>query len=130
MSRSLQVVIAPGPQVARVLAAEGPGRTVLKAHLAPGTMDPQAVPRLLEALALWEGAPVHAVMAVDEWDASCARALYPGVFTDGGTRPGFVLDLVPVARVHRGQGYGRRVDPARLGDFADLRRLVWPEVSR
>lgn len=130
MSRTLQVVIAPEPQVARVLAAERPGRTVLKAHLAPSTMDPRALPLLLEALALWEGAPVHAVMAVDEWDASSASALYPGVFTDNGTRPAYVLDVVPVARGRRGHGFGRRSDPALLGDFGDLRRLLLDEVPR
>jgi hypothetical protein len=66
MSRSIQVVIAPGLHAARVIATEGPTRTLLTAHLAPATTHPRALPWLLEALALWEGATVRAVLAVDE----------------------------------------------------------------
>ncbi len=97
MSRSIQVVIAPGAQVTRVLGTEGAHRTLLKAHLPPSTAHPRALPFLLEALALWEGAQARAVLAVDEWDASCATTLYRDVFADAGS-PLYTLEWMPVAR--------------------------------
>jgi hypothetical protein len=98
MSRSIQVVIAPSPQSARILVTEGPERTLLKAQLAPQTGHPRALPWLLEALALWEGTTVHAVLAVDEWDASCANTLYRDAFADSGTPPLYSLDWIPRPR--------------------------------
>ena len=75
MSRSIHAVIAPGLQSTRVMVTEVPGRTLLTAHLAPSTTHPRALPFLLEALALWEGATVRGVLAVDEWDATSATTL-------------------------------------------------------
>ena len=118
MSRSIQVVIAPGAQVTRVLAIEGTQRTLLKAHLRSSTSHPRALPFLLEAMALWEGAKARAVLAVDEWDASSARTLYRDVFADNGS-PLYTLDWVPVTRARR-----RRSDLIRLGRFDDLDRLA------
>lgn len=118
MSRSIQVVIAPGAQVTRVLAIEGSQRTLLKAHLRSATSHPRALPFLLEAMALWEGAQTHAVLAVDEQDASSATTLYRDVFADSGS-PLYTLDWVPVTRARR-----RRSDMIRLGRFDDLDRLA------
>jgi hypothetical protein len=118
MSRSIQVVIAPGAQGTRVLATEGSQRTLLKAHLTPSTSHPRALPFLLEALALWEGAQARAVLAVDEWDASCATTLYRDVFADSGTLL-YTLEWVPVTRARR-----RRTAALHLGRFGDLERIA------
>lgn len=118
MSRSIQVVIAPGAQVTRVLAIEGTQRTLLKAHLRSSTSHPRALPFLLEAMALWEGAQTRAVLAVDEQDATSATTLYRDVFADSGS-PLYTLDWVPVTRARR-----RRSDTIRLGRFDDLDRLA------
>ncbi len=118
MSRSIQVVIAPGMHVTRVLATDGPQRTLLKAHLTPSTSHPRALPFLLEALALWEGAQARAVLAVDEWDASSATTLYRDVFADAGSLL-YTLEWAPVTRARR-----RRTQPLRLGRFDDLERLA------
>lgn len=118
MSRSIQVVIAPGAQVTRVLVTEGTERTLLKAHLRSSTAHPRALPFLLEALALWEGAQARAVLAVDEWDASSATTLYRDVFADAGSAL-YTLEWAPVTRARR-----RRPDALRLGRFDDLDRVA------
>lgn len=128
MSRSIQVVIAPGPTMARVIVTEGSDRTLLKAHLSPETSHPRALPFLLEALALWEGATVHGVLAVDEWDASSATTLYRDVFADAGSPPLYSLDWVPLARPRPRPAVGAAA--LRLGDFRDLRRLAYEGRSR
>src|SRR5439155_5090436 len=64
LSRSRHAGIAPGLSSTRVRITQGPARTLLKAHLAPTTQHPRALPDRLEALAVWEGAPGHAVLAV------------------------------------------------------------------
>lgn len=128
MSRSIQAVIAPGASSTRVIVTEGSDRTLLKAHLAPGTRHPRALPYFLEALALWEGATVRGVLAVDEWDASFATTLYRDVLGDAGAPPLYSLDWIPRARTRR-----RRLDaqPAlRLGDFRDLRHLTFDRGER
>ena len=128
MSRSIQVVIAPSPQSARILVTEGPERTLLKAQLGPQTGHPRALPWLLEALALWEGTTVHAVLAVDEWDASSANTLYRDAFADSGTPPLYSLNWIPLAHVRR----RRRslTAPSGLGDFRDLRRVQIEGANR
>lgn len=128
MSKSIQVVIAPGPTMARVIVTEGSDRTLLKAHLSPETSHPRALPYLLEALALWEGATVRAVLAVDEWDACSATTLYHDVFADVGSPPLYSLDWVPLARARRSRSGS--ADPLRLGDFRDLRRLIYAGRGR
>ena len=122
MSRSIQVVIAPGAQGTRVLATEGSQRTLLKAHLTPSTSHPRALPFLLEALALWEGAQARAVLAVDEWDATSATTLYRDVFADCGTPPLYSLEWIPLARARRRPAGFH--DALRAGDFRDLRHVL------
>lgn len=119
MSRSIQVVIAPGVQSARVMAFDGPSRTLLTAKLSPSATHPRALPWLLEALALWEGATVRAVLAVDERGGTCASTLCRDAFADAGVPPLYTLDWVPVAA-------GRR----RRGEFGDLRALLGPGWAR
>lgn len=118
MTRSIQVVIAPGRTGTRVLVTEGMERTLLKAHLSPSTSHPRALPFLLEALAFWEGAQARAVLVVDEWNSSSASTLYHDVFADAGSAL-YSIAWVPVSRAPR-----RRASPLRLGRFGDLDRLA------
>jgi len=128
MSRSIQVVIAPSPQSARILVTEGPERTLLKAQLAPQTGHPRALPWLLEALALWEGTTVHAVLAVDEWDACSANTLYRDAFADSGTPPLYSLNWIPLAHARRRPR--RLAACSGLGDFRDLRGVTIEGANR
>jgi hypothetical protein len=124
MSRSIQVVIAPDPYATRILVSDPQGYTLLKGHLAPYAIHHRALPMLLEALALWEGARLRGVLSVDEWDASCAKKLCRGLHGHDG-EPMFSLDWVPRVVEHP-EGYPR----AHLRNFSDLRHLVSREGRR
>src|SRR6185369_1513271 len=62
--------VIPGPERARVLAQAGPHETILKARLRSPPAHPRALTALCEALALWSGEPVRAVLAAGEPGAS------------------------------------------------------------
>lgn len=91
--------------------------TVLKARFSSTPSHPRAFQWLLEALALWEGQRVHAVLCVDgavdaygrdilrDWFPDFGSALYTIEWTDRETR-----------RTPRDGLQG-------LGDFSDLRQL-------
>ena len=68
--RSLWVAIDSRCDETRVLATAGPKETVLKARLSATAQHPRAVPTLLEALALWQGMPVRAVIVAGDRDGS------------------------------------------------------------
>lgn len=118
---SLWVCIDPSPTETRVLALAGPGETLLKARLRPVPQHPRAASTLLEALALWHGAPVRAALCVDDpgagcaWDSFAAETAGPPLYTVEG--------------VHR-RTYRRRDGLSGLGDFADLGQLLLFEVAR
>lgn len=115
MSRSIDVVIAPGPTATRVLVTAGPPQPLLTAHLAPTPHHPRALPWLLEALAFWEGATVRGVLAVDDTAATCGTTLFRDVFADSDT-PLYRLDWVPLARPRRA--------PRPAAGFGDLHALL------
>jgi len=116
--------IAPEPNATRVIAMAGPSETILKARLLPTPRHPRAMATLLEALAMWQGTKVRAVVSVDERDRACDSSFYREVFTDFGG-PLYTLDWVPACR--RGR---RHRDLPGLGAFADLRQQVLFEVAR
>ena len=116
--------IAPEPRGARVIAMAGPSETILKARLLPTPSRPRAMATLLEALAMWQGAKVRAVLSVADWDEPCGSDFYREVFTDFGG-PLYTLDWAPAPRRAR-----RHRDLAGLGEFADLRHLVTWEVAQ
>ena len=58
------MVWSPGAHGTRVLVTRGQ-EILLKARLSPGPAHPRAAQWLMEAIALWEGAPVHAVISAD-----------------------------------------------------------------
>lgn len=121
----IRVGIHEGPETTRILATAGPQTVLLKARLRSGPSHPRALPTLLEALALWQGATVHAVLAVAGPDASSTRGLAHGSFLDFGLPPLYTLDFAPARRPR-----GRRDALPGLGDFRELQRLVGSGVAR
>ncbi len=117
--------IAPERQATRVIAMAGPSETILKARLLPSPAHPRAMATLLEAMALWQGTKVRAVLSVDDRDGACDTTFYREAFTDFGG-PLYTLDWVPACRRAR----RRHRDLAGVGVFADLRQQVLFEVAR
>jgi len=113
------------PTGTRILATAGPHHTLLKAQLATEPQHARALPSLLEALALWQGAKVHAALAVDAALASSARSLCRTCFADFGQEPLYTLAYAATRRPPR-----PRAELRGLGDFRDLRHLLWREVAR
>lgn len=124
--RSVWVAIDSRCDETRVLATAGPKETVLKARLSATAQHPRALPTLLEALALWQGMPVHAVVVAggtDPADSSVTR-LKLGFDADFVGAPLYTLEFV--AR-HRRRHRDLLGD---MGPFHDLRQLVMFEVAR
>lgn len=121
---SIWMGIASGSTSTRVVAMRGPNETFLKAQLDAEPKHPRALGTLLEAVALWQGMPVHAALSVVGRDTSCGSNLYREMFLDEG---GALYRLVWVAA-----GVPRRRGPriGGLGSFRDLERLVVEEVAR
>jgi hypothetical protein len=122
--RDIWMAIAPGLQGTRVTAMAGPTETILKARLMRSPAHPRAMATLLEAVAMWQGAKVRAVLGVPAEDEPCDSNFYREAFTDFGG-PLYTLDWVPARR--RGQ---RHRDLEGIGDFADLRQMLLFEVAR
>ena len=124
--RSIWMGIDPREDETLVLATAGPSKTLLKARLSPRAMHPRAVPTLLEALALWEGAPVRAALCVDVKDPSAATRLSLDAFADFDASPLYQLEFVRRPR--------RQSPPADhiagMGDFRDVKQLLLWEVAR
>ena len=89
---SIWMGIAPGPTATRVLAMQGASNTILKARLLRDPSHPRALATLLEAIALWQGMPVRAVLAADDEPTSFASSLCRDPRTDIGIAPLFTLD--------------------------------------
>jgi hypothetical protein len=120
---SIWMGIAPRAAATRILAMHGPSETLLKGILRGEPSHPRALGTLLEALALWQGAPVRAVLCADEQAPSSDSTLWRAAWDDGG--PLYSVTWVP------GVGRPRRQRAiAGVGDFRDLERvLVW-EAAR
>jgi hypothetical protein len=89
------------------------------------TAHPRAMPSLLEAVALWQGVPVHAALAADDEQTSCESCLCRAAAIDTAPSPLYTVAWVPAA----GRGR-RRTNIAGMGDFRDLRQLLLFEVAR
>jgi hypothetical protein len=122
---SLWVAIESRCNETRILAMSGPKETVLKARLSATTQHRLALPSLLEALAMWQGMPVRAVVVADAPDGSAlARLKLDHMLADVGENPLFTLELV--------HGHKRRHRDVldAMGAFHDLRQLAMFEVAR
>lgn len=125
MDESIWMGISPSRQSTRLIAMRGPREIILKAHLRNPPASTQATTRLLEAIALWEGSMIRAVLVADEervmrdFDPSCE------MFPSAAASPLYRLDWVPPGHERR------RRDPIRgMGDFRDLQQLLLFEVAR
>ena len=122
--RSIWMGIQPETECTRVIAMAGPERTLLKARLSPSPSSRQALPTLLEAIALWQGRPVHAALVADPSGASSGTSLSRACLPDFETAL-YTLEYVDALRRPR-----RRDDITGMGRFEDLRQLLLFEVAR
>jgi len=117
MDETVWIGVAPGSEATRVIALRG-GTTLLKAHLRTSPAHPRALQWLLEAVALWQGARVRAVLCADGGVGSAVTSLYRDYFTDFGG------PLYGIEYGHDLRELSRRSDRlAMRGDFSDLRQL-------
>lgn len=117
----LRVVLSPSAETTRVIAISttaGESETVLKARLIAEPHHHRAVPWLLEALALWQGVRVRAVLAAGASGPTCVTRLYPEWFTDFGG-PLYELEVAEPRRRAR-----HRDAVGLVGDFRDIRQLA------
>lgn len=122
--RRLWVAIDSKSDGTRVLATAGPKETVLKARLSAICHHPRAVPALLEALAMWEGMEVHAVVVADDVDSSSVTRLKLDWQAEFTGDPFYRLEFVDGRkRRHRDPLHG-------VGPSHDLRQLMMFEVAR
>jgi hypothetical protein len=126
MQDRIWVAIHPRGSETRVLATEAAGRPLLKARLTSQPWHQRALPSLLEALALWQSRPVHAVLVAGDLDASSVTSLCPDLAAEHARTPLYTLDVVEGRR--RSARRSDRIDG--LGDFRDLRQLMLFEVAR
>lgn len=124
--KSIWMGISPERECTRIIAMAGVGaeRTLLKARLAPSPSSRQALPSLLEAVALWQGLPVRAALVVGAQGNSCDTSLFRDCLPDFGG-PLYSLEYVEALRRPR-----RRDDITGMGRFDDLRQLLLFEVAR
>ena len=113
------MAIRPGLHGTRILGVSPNGRTLLKARLKTSPTHPRALSTLLEALALWEGEMVRAVLVAGTRAGSCDTTLFRECFADFGRPP--LYELAYTSSNHR-EPLPRGRDP--LGGFADLRKLL------
>jgi hypothetical protein len=118
------MAIAPEQHSTRVIAMAGPSETILKARLLPSPAHPRAMATLLEAVALWQGTRVRAVLCAADRDGESDSGIYREAFADVGG-PLYTLDWVPACRERR-----RHRDLSGISGFGDLRQLVLFEVAR
>lgn len=125
--KSLWAGIRPQRLSTRILILDGPDHTLLKARLRPDPQHRHALSTLLESLALWQGAPVRAVLVADDEAISSATRLFEeGIgFREAPATPLYSLELVPAVAP------GRSPDGLDgVGDFGDLQRLVLCQATR
>lgn len=124
--QSIWMGIQPELESTRIIAMAGPGaeRTLLKARLLPSPASRMALQSLLEAVALWQGRPVHAALVAAPPEAACATTLYRDCLPDFGSAL-YTLEYVESLRRPR-----RRDDITGMGRFEDLRQLMLFSVGR
>lgn len=112
------MVWSPGPQCTRVLVTSGE-EILLKAKLSPGPSHPRAAQWLMEAIALWEGAPVRAVISADAQGDGYGSRFWDAVGMDFGGAL-YSLALAGPERTLRRQLSMFEDSVPELDGFADL----------
>ena len=124
---SIWLGLWPNERTTRVLAMRGASETILKATLPLQPSSVRAVTTLFEALALWEGRPVRAVLVADESStSSCPTTLYRDTFAIFGERTA----LYEFEWVSHVPGRRRRDALGGMGSFSELERLLIHSVAR
>jgi hypothetical protein len=113
----LWMAVAPASNATRVIAMRGQ-ETLLKAHLSPTPSHCRALPWLLEAMALWQGEKVHAVLCADGGVGTAVTTFYRDWFDDFGG-PLYELQWSR----HLREAIQTRDRLGMRGDFSDLRQL-------
>jgi hypothetical protein len=113
---SICVRIHPQREGTRILATSHAATPLLKARLAAEPASRLALPALLEALSLWQGKLVRAVLVVDALASPYESSIYRDMFPDFGNGRHYSLEYVQLRRPPR-----RRDALAGMGDFRDLR---------
>ena len=123
MSQPLVMAIGPGSLTTRILVHDGE-TPLLKARLPHSPQHPRAALALAEALTLWTNRPCRVALAVVGRGAFCATPRWLDAL-DWMTRPNTVSvvcvrhDAVPI-----------EPEASGLGDFSDLRRMLWRRAAR
>lgn len=120
---SLFMAISPGPEGTRVLVTDR-DEVRLKARLACPPSHPKALSWLIEAVAMWEGGPVRAVLCADGPRRTYAASFRADWFPDFGG-PLYSLEVVG-----RRAGTVVRDRIGGLGPFADLKQLRIEDAIR
>lgn len=120
------MALRPGVRGTRILAMNSSGTTVLKARLSVSPSHPRALSSLLEAMALWEGITVRAVLVADDDFPSSGTTLFRECVRDFGRLPLYELANTRVSVPSDDEG-GDGDD--EIGALADLRELLLPEAG-
>jgi hypothetical protein len=120
---SLFMGVSPGPEGTRILVTDR-DEVRLKARLRCPPAHPRALSWLIEAVALWEGAPVRAVLCAGGPHRTFATSFRADWFPDFGG-PLYSLEVV------EGPAAAGLRDPHRgLGSFRDLKQLRIEDALR
>jgi hypothetical protein len=115
----------PSPHGTRVVALGPESETILRATLSSRPSSIRAVTTFFEALALWEGRAVRAVLVADASSTSqCPTTLYRDTFATFGDRSQrYELAWVSPPRA-------RHRDVETMGSFLALERILLRTVAR
>lgn len=116
---TLSVTIAPGPQVTQILVVDGQ-QVCLKGRLLCPPSHPRAMQWLLEAIALWQGKPVRAVLCAGKQRRTYAMTFRADWFPDFGG-PLYQLEVIDERQVRTSTVLHDHIDG--LGRFGDLKRM-------
>lgn len=125
---SIWLGLWPNGRATQVLAMRSPSEAMLKATLSLQPASIRAMTSLFEAIALWEGRPVRAVLVADESSTrSSPTTLYRDSFAIFGERTAlYDFEWASYAPVRRRQ----RDALGGVGNFADLERFLVRAAAR
>ena len=109
-------VLKTSPRSTKILVRVDDDEVLKAVLLTPIAPHPRALPTLLEAMALWYQAPVHAVLSATDEASWCRLGLLDELCL-GADTVHYTVEL-------RQRDRGRRQRLAGLGNFDDLRQLV------
>ena len=107
----------------RILVTDAGRQPILKARMTGPPNHPKALATLLEALSLWEGRRVRAVLVVGE-RGGCDPSRYHDFFAEPDRTPMYSIEYAPPC------GPRPRDRIEGMGRFRDLKQLLLFEVAR